>query len=96
MTQAIQNVHSLYNRPIWLTEFCMVNYGATTPDQMFPTYAQQTAFMSAAVPALESLSIVERFAWYALFPDQIYANSTASLYDDSGTPTPAGQVYMTF
>ena len=89
----LQSIYNTYQKPLWLTEFAQIAFGATP---MFPTYDQQLAFMSAAVPALEAVTYLERFAWYALFPDQMYSNNTAALYDNSGSPTPAGTLYATF
>ena len=89
----LQTIYNAYQKPLWLTEFAQIAYGATP---LFPTYDQQLAFMNAAVPALEAVPYVERFAWYALFPDQIYSGDTAALYDDDGNPTPAGSLYATF
>ena len=89
----LQSIYNTYQKPLWLTEFAQIAFGATP---MFPTYDQQLAFMSGAVPAIEALPFVERFAWYALFPDQMYSNNTAALYDDGGDPTPAGTLYATF
>lgn len=89
----LQSIYNTYQKPLWLTEFAQIAFGATP---MFPTYDQQLAFMSAAVPALEAVTYLERFAWYALFPDQMYSNNTAALYDNGGSPTPAGSLYATF
>ena len=89
----LQSIYNTYQKPLWLTEFAQIAFGGTP---MFPTYDQQLAFMSAAVPALEAVTYLERFAWYALFPDQMYSNNTAALYDNGGSPTPAGTLYATF
>ena len=58
----LTNIHALYKRPIWLTEFALANW--KTP----ATRDEQEAFIKAAVPMLESLPFVERYAWFALPP----------------------------
>ena len=62
----------------------------------------QVAFLQQAVPMLNSLSFVERFAWYYLSPDQTYDGQnglpldTASLYTSSGSETPTGAAYRPY
>ncbi|CAL5221818.1 g4074 [Coccomyxa viridis] len=95
LVEFLQSVYNVWQKPVWLTELCQVNFGATTSLTRFPSYDQQLAFMSAAIPALDTLPFLERYAWYALFPDQLFSNNTAALYDDSGNPTPTGTLYAT-
>ena len=51
---------------------------------------------------LNSLSFVERYAWYYLSPDQTYDGQnglpldTASLYTSSGSETPTGAAYRPY
>ena len=62
----------------------------------------QVAFMEQAVPMLDALGFVERYAWYFLSPDQAYDGhnglplDTASLYLMNGSATPTGQAYSSF
>lgn len=62
----------------------------------------QVAFMQQAVPMLDSLSFVERYAWYYLSPDQTYdgqnglALDTASLYKLDGSANPTGLAYQPY
>ncbi len=62
----------------------------------------QVAFLQQAVPMLNSLSFVERYAWYFLSPDQTYDGQnglpldTASLYTSSGSETPTGAAYRPY
>jgi hypothetical protein len=58
---------------------------------MYPTYAQQAAFATASVAMLESLSFVERYAWFGLPPCGVGA--TENLYDSSGNATLVGVAY---
>jgi hypothetical protein len=87
----LRAVHAKYQKPIWLTELALVEW---TMPPAFPTYDEQAAFVRQAVPVLESLPFVERYAWFALPPwsaDGIAA--TTNLYDDGGTPTAVGAAY---
>lgn len=98
----LQAYHITYQRNVWLTEWALADFGddANNYSWTFATYDQQVAFMQLAVPMLNSLSFVERYAWYALFPDQIYdgrsgqALNTASLCFSNGSATPTGLAYQ--
>jgi hypothetical protein len=56
----------------------------------------QIAFMQQIIPVLEAMPFLERYAWFALPPDQIYSGDTTSLYNSNGTPTQTGAVYRTY
>jgi len=87
----LRAIHDKYRKPIWLTEFALVKW--TTPPA-FPTYDEQAAFVRHAVPMLESLPFVERYAWFSLPPwsaDGVPA--TTNLYDERGAPTAVGAAY---
>jgi hypothetical protein len=87
----LRAIHDRYQRPVWLTEFALVDW---TGLPTFPTYDQQAAFVRRAVPMLESLPFVERYAWFALPPwTNAGIPSTTNLYEDNGTPTPVGAAY---
>ncbi|CAK0786608.1 hypothetical protein CVIRNUC_009822 [Coccomyxa viridis] len=93
-----------YGRPVWLTEWALADFGGASNNWAwtFPTYAQQVAFMEQAVPMLDALGFVERYAWYFLSPDQAYDGhnglplDTTSLYLMNGSATPTGQAYSSF
>ncbi|HEX3750620.1 MAG TPA: sigma-70 family RNA polymerase sigma factor [Streptosporangiaceae bacterium] len=83
----LQAVYDRYHKPIWLTEFGLANFGTG----QFPTGAQQAAFVTAAIKMLDSLSYVQRYAWFAL-----PANSTdgsMGLFTSSGAATETGQAF---
>lgn len=74
----LQNVYDHYQLPIWITEF---NANIHRPT------ATQEEFMALALPYLESLDYVERYAWFEP------SSGTGSYYDGSGNHTPLGQYY---
>jgi hypothetical protein len=85
----LNRVHELYGKPIWLTEFALSNW--KTP----ATPSQQRAYIIEAVPMLEKLPFVERFAWFALPPFKgdggCLANS--NLTDDNCKLNTVGMAY---
>jgi hypothetical protein len=77
-----------YHKPIWLTEYALIKFGATTT---YPTQTQQADFVKASTTMMEHLSYVERYAWFAL-PASATGDSTG-LYRDGSTPTTVGAAY---
>jgi len=77
----LTNVYNYYKLPIWITEF-NANIHRTT--------AVQEGFMALAIPYLESLHYVERYAWFQPF------SGTGYFYDDSGDYTNVGNFYRDF
>jgi hypothetical protein len=77
-----------YHKPIWLTEYALIRFGATVT---YPSQAQQADFVRASTAMLERLPYVERYAWFAL-PAAASGESTG-LYRDGPTPTTVGAAY---
>jgi RNA polymerase sigma factor (sigma-70 family) len=82
----IQAVYNRYHKPIWLTEFALINFSGSPK---FPTQAQQSAFVTNGAAMLDSLPYLERYAWFSL-PSQ--GNDTG-LYSAGAKPTQVGQAY---
>jgi hypothetical protein len=82
----LQAVYNRYHKPIWLTEFALINFGGSPK---FPTQAQQSAFVTNAAAMLDALPYLERYAWFAL-PSQ---GDDTGLYRAGGVPTQVGQAY---
>ena len=59
----LQAIYARYHLPIWLTEFALARFGATTS---FPPERQQAAFLTASISMLDRLTYVQRYAWFAL------------------------------
>jgi hypothetical protein len=74
----LENVHDLYNMPIWITEF------NANPNR---SNATNLAFMQLALPFLETLDYVERYAWFQ--PN----SGVADYYDTDGNYTNVGTYY---
>ncbi len=74
----LQQVYDLYQLPIWITEF-NANINRTT--------SVNKAFMELALPYLESLDYVERYAWFEPFSD------VADYYNGNGNYTDVGLFY---
>ncbi|ALG08456.1 glycoside hydrolase family protein [Kibdelosporangium phytohabitans] len=60
----IQAVYNRYRKPIWLTEFALVDFTGSTP--RYPSQAQQSDFIRDSTAMPQSLSYVERYSWFTL------------------------------
>ncbi|MBC6490393.1 glycosyl hydrolase [Flavihumibacter stibioxidans] len=81
----LENVHRIYKLPIWITEF------NANPNR---GNAIQAAFLQLALPYLESLDYVERYAYFQ--PNPQYAQNrveTANYLDANGALTNIGELY---
>jgi hypothetical protein len=81
-------VHRRYGKPIWVTEYGLINFAGTPK---YPTGAQAAAFIAGTTRGMESRDYVERYAWFGL---PAVGDSVAfGLYRDGSTPTEAGRAY---
>jgi hypothetical protein len=84
----ITATHARYRKPVWITEYALLDFGAGKP-QASPR--QQAAFVRTSTAMMNRLPYLERYAWFALEYDQ--AKLGTGLYDAKGRPTPWGQEY---
>jgi hypothetical protein len=83
----LDNVYRIYQMPIWITEF------NANPNR---GNAIQQAFLELALPYLESLDYVERYAYFQPNPNNA-ANpnvTTANYLDANGELTNIGELYL--
>ena len=87
----VDSVYAQFGLPIWVTEFAVKNNATNTY-----TPQQALAYMQAVLPALESRSYVERFAWFGAAGTNSAELVPSRLVDAAGTLTPLGQAYASF
>jgi len=85
----VQATYAKYHKPIWITEYALMNFGGGAK---YPSASQQAAFVTSSTSMLESLSYVERYAWFA-FPTPKEGGDGTGLYRPGGAATPAGKAY---
>ena len=88
----VARIHSLYNKPIWITEFCPADWQAGPNKKNMNTPQQCERFMRAVIPALKRLPYVEKFAWFSADSDSAKLG-TASLFNPDGSLTDLGKIY---
>ena len=86
----LQAVHHKFQLPIWLTEYSLIRW---SNPPTYPSWGQQAKFASKSIEMLETLPLVERYAWYSLSPWMKDGSDRNSLYYQDGDLTPAGVAY---
>jgi hypothetical protein len=86
----LEAVYHKFQLPIWLTEYSLIRW---SDPPVYPSWEQQEEFAAKSVEMLETLSFVERYAWYSLPPWTNDGSDTTALYYPNGEPTPVGTAY---
>ncbi|MBK0383571.1 T9SS type A sorting domain-containing protein [Pedobacter sp. SD-b] len=94
----LRDVHTAYNKPIWITEFAVADWNAKNGIKNIYTQAQVLGFMKTVLEAMETpeYSFVQRYAWFSNSPPNDKALGKSSLFDYDGGLTPLGQFYANF
>jgi hypothetical protein len=82
----LQAVHDRYHKPIWLTEYGLIDFSQGTP--RYPSEQEQTDFIRSSTTMLDGLDFLERYAWFTLST----VTSPTGLYDGA-TANAVGRVY---
>ncbi|MDH2426577.1 sigma-70 family RNA polymerase sigma factor [Sphaerisporangium sp. TRM90804] len=85
----IEAVHKRYRKPIWLTEYALIDFSDGT---RYASDAQQAAFVTASSRMLASLPYVRRYAWFGLPSSGTEPNS--GLFRADGRPTLTGRAFQ--
>jgi RNA polymerase sigma factor (sigma-70 family) len=88
LTSYLEAVHNRYHKPIWLTEFALIDFSHGT---RFPTDRQQAAFVTAAARMLDGLTYLQRYAWFGLPADD--GKPSSGLFHSGAVETAAGRAF---
>lgn len=86
----LKDTYQAYNRPIWITEFAVADWNATSPASNRYSEAEVMAFMDEALKALDDIEWVHRYAWFDGLQAPLH---TSALFDEDVNITPVGQLY---
>ena len=84
----LQAIHDRYRLPIWVTEYALISFSGG--GSQYPAPDQQAAFVSQSAAMLDSLSYVERYAWFGLVAS---GAQTGTALFQNGAATPTGVAY---
>ena len=59
----VTELHERYGKPVWVTEYAVADWDATSSRPCIYSRAQTEDFMRATVAGLRAMPFVERFAW---------------------------------
>jgi hypothetical protein len=92
LVKRLEQVHALYKRPIWITEFAVGDWEAKSPAENRHKPGKIAGFVAKLLPRLEAMDIVERYSW---FHGGISGNAlgTSSLFNPDGSLTVVGEAY---
>ncbi|WP_066360563.1 sigma-70 family RNA polymerase sigma factor [Herbidospora mongoliensis] len=85
----LQNVYQRYKKPIWLTEYALIDF---SNGSKYASDAEQAAFLAASSKMLASLPYVQRYAWFGLPAKEAEPNS--GLFTEDGAATRAGRAFQ--
>ncbi|MEU4833543.1 sigma-70 family RNA polymerase sigma factor [Streptosporangium sp. NPDC023615] len=85
----LQAVYERYRKPIWLTEYALIDFSNGT---RYADDARQAAFVTASTRMLATLPYVRRYAWFGLPSSETEPGS--GLFRADGTATRAGRAFQ--
>ncbi|MEV7321719.1 sigma-70 family RNA polymerase sigma factor [Streptomyces sp. NPDC093970] len=88
LTSYLAAVYERYHKPIWLTEYALIDFSQGT---RFPSAQQQADFVTASTKALDALPYLQRYAWFGLGADP--SKPSSGLFTDGTTATAAGRAF---
>ncbi|MGY5122680.1 sigma-70 family RNA polymerase sigma factor [Streptomyces sp. 900105755] len=89
LTSYLAAVYARYHKPIWLTEYALIDFSQGT---RFPSAQQQADFVTASTKALDALPYVQRYAWFGLGADP--AKPSSGLFTSGTAATAAGRAFQ--
>ncbi len=92
LVKRLENIHQMFNRPIWITEFAVGDWEAKSVETNRHKPDSVLRFMEKVLPMLDKLDFVERYAWFPAKPTGA-ALGTSALHDADGQLTRLGECY---
>ncbi|MFD8812279.1 sigma-70 family RNA polymerase sigma factor [Streptomyces sp. NPDC059627] len=89
LKQYLAAVYARYHKPIWLTEYALIDFSQGT---RFPSAQQQADFVTASTKMLDALPYVQRYAWFGLGADP--AKPSSGLFTSGTAATAAGRAFQ--
>ena len=91
----LEEIHNLYDKPIWITEFAPADWSASSPSESRHTKSEILQFAKKVLPALDDVDYVQRYAWFSA-KETSGPLGNAALFDSSGQLTALGKFYAQF
>jgi len=88
----LARIHKLYDRPLWITEFAVADWQASSVAENRYSPEDVQKFMKAVLPKLERLDYVYRYAWFPGAQND-KALGPSAIFDANGKLTKLGEIY---
>ena len=85
-------LHEKYGKPVWVTEYAVADWNATSTRRSVYSRAQTEDFMRATVAGMRAMPFVERFAWKTRGATDPKMGCSALFHTD-GSLTSTGRLY---
>jgi hypothetical protein len=92
LVKRLEEVHRMFRKPLWITELAVGDWEAKSAAANRYKPDAVLRFMEQALPRLEKLDFLERYAWFPAKPDN-RALGTSALFNEEGTLTRLGECY---
>ncbi|TWT47841.1 glycosyl hydrolase [Botrimarina hoheduenensis] len=92
LVRRLEAVHQRFGRPLWITEFAVGDWQATTRAQNRHSPQRIASFMRELLPTLDTLDYIHRYAWFSAAPDN-GPLGTSALIGETGALTELGRIY---
>ncbi len=93
--QPLADLYNKYHLPIWITEFAVADWNATTTANNAYSAVSVQSFMKKLLPQLDALPYVQRYSWFSGDPQSPNLWSSA-LINTSGGLTALGSWYADY
>lgn len=90
--EKLERVHRKYDLPLWITEFAVGDWQATSVAANKHSAKSVEDFMRGVLPKLDRLKYVARYAWFSASTDDPHLG-TSALFKADGTLTKLGEIY---
>ncbi|HEX9229635.1 MAG TPA: glycosyl hydrolase [Arthrobacter sp.] len=88
----VTQLHEKYGKPVWVTEYAVADWNASSTIRNRYTRAQTEDFMRATVAGMRAMPFVERFAWKTR-PAGDPVMGVSALFHTNGALTSTGRLY---
>lgn len=88
----LERVHRLFGLPLWITEFAVADWQASTLEENKHSTESVEDFMKTVLPKLDRLKYVHRYAWFSASPGDPHLGPSA-LFQADGSLTRLGEIY---
>ena len=92
LVKRLTQVHERFGRPLWITEFAVGDWKASSVETNQHSAATVLSFMEECLPALDELKFLERYAWFPAATTSAPLG-TSALFNPDNSLTTLGELY---